>query len=301
MKRAIPILTLLLAVGCAWAVPTAPLRALALSKAATHNVTAGTVDLVLQSAVAATGNGNAMGVGGLSGIAVQVAGTFSATVTFEATVDGTNWVSLALFPSTGGTGVTSATTAGTWTGSVTGFDQFRGRVTWTSGTSVTVTAKATRAALGPGAAATAAVTQSGTWTVQPGNTANTTPWLVTPTASAAGGATSYYFSSAGGANQDATAMDAAQGTLYSFTASNTVTSARYVWLYNLASGATSASTVVGCLALPGITTGSTALINCGPNGIAFSTGISFRITTGLPGSSTAAASANDVLISASFR
>lgn len=27
---------------------------------------------------------------------------------------------------------------------------------------------------------TVAATQSGTWTVQPGNTANTTPWLVAP-------------------------------------------------------------------------------------------------------------------------
>lgn len=32
------------------------------------------------------------------------------------------------------------------------------------------------------------VAQSGTWTVQPGNTANTTPWLVTPTPSSASGA-----------------------------------------------------------------------------------------------------------------
>jgi hypothetical protein len=35
---------------------------------------------------------------------------------------------------------------------------------------------------------TTAATQSGTWTVQPGNTANTTPWLVTPIPSAAAGA-----------------------------------------------------------------------------------------------------------------
>lgn len=36
---------------------------------------------------------------------------------------------------------------------------------------------------------TAAATQSGTWTVQPGNTANTTPWLVTATGNVASGAT----------------------------------------------------------------------------------------------------------------
>src|SRR5262249_47486666 len=33
--------------------------------------------------------------------------------------------------------------------------------------------------------------ESGTWTVQPGNTANTTPWLTTPTAGTTGGATAY--------------------------------------------------------------------------------------------------------------
>jgi hypothetical protein len=39
-----------------------------------------------------------------------------------------------------------------------------------------------------GSGGTVAATQSGTWTVQPGNTANTTAWLVTPTPSSASGA-----------------------------------------------------------------------------------------------------------------
>src|SRR5690348_16357968 len=42
------------------------------------------------------------------------------------------------------------------------------------------------------AAGGGAVTQSGTWTVQPGNTANTTPWLMTPVAGTTNGATPYF-------------------------------------------------------------------------------------------------------------
>lgn len=46
-------------------------------------------------------------------VAVQLAGTFTATVTFEATVDNTNWVSLELLPTTdiSDTGLTATATA----------------------------------------------------------------------------------------------------------------------------------------------------------------------------------------------
>ena len=47
-----------------------------------------------QSAAVATGNGTAASVLGRGGLAVQVTGITTATVTWEGTIDGTNYVGL---------------------------------------------------------------------------------------------------------------------------------------------------------------------------------------------------------------
>ena len=72
--------------------------------------------------------------------AVQLTGTWSGTVTFEATVDGTTWVSFELEPTTDLSGTTSSLTAtatanGVWTGATRGVAGVRARFsTATSGT-----------------------------------------------------------------------------------------------------------------------------------------------------------------------
>jgi hypothetical protein len=255
-----------------------------------------------------------------------------------------------------------------------------------TGTTTQPVSVASLPALTTGSAVIGAVTQSGVWTVQPGNTANTTPWLINqsqwngttvdsnsgsksagtlrvvlatdqpqltnkllvtpdansavnvaqvngtatdtnsgnksagtqrmvlatdqpnlttplnilPQAGTAGGAIPYFYEATGAANQDATVLKGSAGQLYTFTAYNTTTSLRYVWIYNAASGVTSASTVVYCLVLPGFTTGSGAVVSI-PVGMVFSTGISFRITTGFPGSNTGAATTGDVFVSAAYQ
>jgi len=98
--------------------------------------------VTLQDAAAATGNGTAMLATGYSVLAFQVSGTFVGTVTFEGTVDNTNWVSLQAMNSANGTVATTATAAGVYVAFVGGFSQARARVTWTSGTSVTVKGQA---------------------------------------------------------------------------------------------------------------------------------------------------------------
>jgi len=73
-----------------------------------------------------------------SAAAWQLTGTFSGTVTFEGTVDGTTWVAVAVVP-VGGTRTltTTATAAGVWQMNVAGFASARARVsTYTSGTFV---------------------------------------------------------------------------------------------------------------------------------------------------------------------
>lgn len=104
--------------------------------------------VTLQNAVSASGNGTALTVtsgeeGGYATCSFQVSGTFSATVDFEATVDGTNWVGLeTVSAADSGTVGTSTSSAGIYRATVLGLLQVRARVTWTSGTSVTVTALA---------------------------------------------------------------------------------------------------------------------------------------------------------------
>lgn len=74
--------------------------------------------------------------------AVQLTGTWSGTVTFEVTVDGTNWVSFELGPTTDLSGTTSSLTAtatanGVWTGATRGVAGVQARFsTATSGTVV---------------------------------------------------------------------------------------------------------------------------------------------------------------------
>jgi len=87
-----------------------------------------------QSAAGAVGNGAAMDVGGLALVAVQVTGTFSATITFEGTIDGTNWVSLLARDVASGAAATTATAAGIYQVPCSGLSQIRARISaYTSG------------------------------------------------------------------------------------------------------------------------------------------------------------------------
>jgi len=113
---------------------------------ATNATTAtATGDTVMQNAVSATGNGTSLNVTGYGTALLQVSGTFSATVTFEASSDaGTTWTNISA-TQIGGDIVLSTTAPGLFRITSAGFDLIRARVTWTSGTSVTVTGRATNA------------------------------------------------------------------------------------------------------------------------------------------------------------
>jgi hypothetical protein len=96
---------------------------------------------VFQDAAGATGNGTALQVQGWATIGVQVVITDTATVTFESTVDDSNWASSVCtsVASTSGALVTTATTSGVYFCNVSGMTQFRVRVS--SFTGGTITAK----------------------------------------------------------------------------------------------------------------------------------------------------------------
>jgi phage head maturation protease len=70
-------------------------------------------------------------------VAVQVVGSMSATITFEVTVDGTNWVAFNMTPSNSGTDASTASAAGAFSKATLGFAGFRARCSaYTSGSPV---------------------------------------------------------------------------------------------------------------------------------------------------------------------
>ena len=82
----------------------------------------------------ANGEEKVLDVRGLGGVALQLSGTFTLTVQFEATVDGQTWVSLRMLPSNSTSAATNATAAGAWSANVAGFKLMRARVSaYTSG------------------------------------------------------------------------------------------------------------------------------------------------------------------------
>ena len=98
----------------------------------------------LQTAAGATGNGVTMDVSDFRSVAVQLTGTFTATVTFETSVNGADWIATGLTPAAGGAVSSTAAAAGIWTLAVNGVNQLRARVSaFTSGT-VTVVGHGSR-------------------------------------------------------------------------------------------------------------------------------------------------------------
>lgn len=70
-------------------------------------------------------------------VAVQITGTLSATITFEATVDGTNWVAFNMVPAASATAASTATAVGAWSANTGGYAGIRARCSaYTSGSPV---------------------------------------------------------------------------------------------------------------------------------------------------------------------
>lgn len=137
--------------------------------------------------------------------------------------------------------------------------------------------------------------QSGTWTVQPGNTANTTPWLTTNIPATSGGETIFHLISA--ATTNATNVKASAGQLYGWSIFNTNAAVRYVKLHNTAGTPTAGTGVVYTIAVPA--TGGTNFSVT--NGIAFSTGIGITTVTDTADAGTTAVGASDLVINLHYK
>lgn len=138
--------------------------------------------------------------------------------------------------------------------------------------------------------------QSGTWTVQPGNTANTTAWLVNDQPATSGGL-SFSAVPVSAASNNKTQAKGSAGQLYSISAQNLNAAARYLKIFNN----TSAGVTMGTTAcdfqfiIPGNTAGAGLVINF-DKGIALGTGITYAITGGIATTDNTSISANEVSV-----
>lgn len=134
--------------------------------------------------------------------------------------------------------------------------------------------------------------QSGTWTVQPGNTANTTPWLIAQQATTAGGYLTYAFLSTA-AVQAANIKNGA-GQVYGLHFFNNSATIAYVRLYNLTTSPITSDTPVYRAMIPANTSAAGFIVNV-PAGIVFSTGIGIRVTAAVADNDATALAANVVM------
>lgn len=121
-----------------------------------------------------------------------------------------------------------------------------------------------------------------------------------PQAVASGGASPFRYISASGSNQDATQIKGSAGQLYGLWVTNINAAIRYLKLYDSASGVTSASTPVLTLGIPGNTAGAGGIIAVAV-GIAFASGIQFRLTTGVADNDANAVASGELLVSAAYK
>lgn len=103
------------------------------------------------------------------------------------------------------------------------------------------------------------------------------------------------------ATTNATVIKASAGTLGSISASNVNAAARYLKLYNKATAPTVGTDVpVWTLIIPGNTAGAGFVMSLPPQGIKFSTGISFALTTESTDAGTTAVAADEIVVNYSY-
>lgn len=198
---------------------------------------------------------------------IQLSGTWTGTVTVQGANDNSNFGTVAVFnPGSITTGLSSNMTGNGHYVFPIAHRFIRIRVT-TGGTG-TVAGTLELTTL-PYQALNIGANQIGTWTVQPGNTANTTPWLVSQSASTTGGASFLNIA----AGQATTTVKSGAGTLYSIVLNSAATATNTTTIYDNTAGS---GTVIG---RPAVTTATVpTTLNYG-SGMAFSTGLTIVTAT----------------------
>lgn len=121
--------------------------------------------------------------------------------------------------------------------------------------------------------------QSGTWTVQPGNTANTTPWLVQNVPGTTGGLTKYRNTAL---SNTATAVKASAGGLYYIHVYNSNTTDCFLQIYDAAAGSVTVGTTTPDMTLC-VPAGGVLDTPMDGSALGFSTAITIAATTTITG------------------
>lgn len=216
---------------------------------------------------------------GASSAIVQLVGAFTATIQIQITRDGINWINI-----TGSNSIiNAATSAYMASGNLTAAGIYQVDVAGAFGVRVITTAYTSGTVAGRIAASSGAgvvsieglplIAQSGTWTVQPGNTPNTTPWLANP-----GNPTN--FSLLAAATTNATSVKATAGNVHGISITNYSAAPKFVKLYDKATAPTvGTDTPTDTFE---IAANSSRFLEFGTLGLRFATGIALAITGAQP-------------------
>ena len=218
------------------------------------------------------------------GILVTTAGTFSGTVVFEVSIDGTNWYAIQMVRASAQISETSRALSGTtlegWRANVSGWLQFRVRCSaYTSGTA---NINVIPTAMPFEGIPTLSVTMSAS-----SNVVGDVGLQVR--ANATGAASIHHVVSA--ASTGAAVIKASAGRVLGWNLSNTSASWRYVKLHNQTTTPTAGSGVVLTIGIPPNSTVDQAVAQ----GIAFATGIGRTTVTGAADADATAVAANDIV------
>lgn len=253
------------------------------------------------SGAGTAGSAVALSLSGASGWACDLRGTFVATVTFQGTIDGTNWFTIAVLPAGGTVNVASVTTAtavGAWWGNATGLQQVRATATAFTSGSVTVVLRAMQAA----GIVTALPSGATTVTVSGTVTSNIGTGSIAAGTNAIGDVGTQYRASATGAASTVSVMSpatpasatikASAGRLLGWYLQNSSAAIRSVKVFNATAptlGTTSAAFEID------IPAGGTAQLHF-EGGISFATAMTYSVTSakGLTDNTATGLALNDV-------
>ncbi len=293
------------------ALTNAELRASAVSIISTP-VSAGgsiTTQNLAPTGTATAGSAIEIDLNGMSQLAIQTEGTYTGALSIQVT-NGTRWETVtATLLNNFLAGTWSATissgTVGVFIMDVSAFKKVRltALAAVTGSASILMRAISTSMTgvtrpMPAGTNAIGAVTQSGTWTMQPGNTANTTAWLTTDVKSAAQGFSTYHLALNTAASTMATSVKASAGTVNFISVSNNnATTAYFLKIYNKASAPTvGTDTPVHTFRIPA---NNTTVLNV--SDLRLSTGLAYAVTSGATTADTGTiATANDIIVTINY-
>lgn len=236
-------------------------------------------DIAVTSVTVLNGNLFSIDASTYNYISIQLTGTWSATVTFQGSNDGTNWVSLSALNATIGAWVQSSTTTGIFTIPVA--TKFV-RVAATAFVSGPITGAAIGGCVPPIMTSNSIIVNSSANLIGDVGFATRTTTLNTSTRQKV----------ITTASTNATSVKASAGRVYGYQFSNTTASYKYVKLYNKASAPTVGTDVpVETIAVP--PNGQVSLMNV--FGVFLATGIALAVTGVAADTDATATAANDVI------